>query len=56
LTRQYFIFTVYKYFTDATYIQKRRSFSLTPRPSLEKRHIEIWLAFSIPKTSFLFVY
>jgi hypothetical protein len=31
-------------------------FRLTPRPSLEKRHIEIGLAFSIPKTTFWFEY
>jgi hypothetical protein len=29
------------------------SFSLTPRPSLEKRHIETWLAFSILKRRFV---
>ena len=32
------------------------SFSLTPRPSLKKRHIEKWLAFSIPKTTSSFGY
>jgi hypothetical protein len=30
--------------------------SPTPRTSLKKRHIEIWLTFSIPKTTFSFGY
>jgi hypothetical protein len=32
------------------------TFSLTPRPTPKKRHIEKWLAFSIPKTTSSFGY
>ena len=57
------------YYTLAFRIQKKHdcfgipkaghffsTFSLPPRPTLKKRHIEKWLAFSIPKTTSSFGY